>query len=806
MTPQDFSDFSMLDIFRMEVETQVTLLNDTLLAVESQTETNSDVDASKLEALMRAAHSIKGAARIVGLDLAVNVAHVMEDCFVAAQSGKIRLGTHNIDTLLEGVDWYDQLKQLQEADLPKWLEQQTDVTTQLVAKIAALLNPSTVNQPITSTVADPPTSPALLPTQNTPVVDHTSPLPILPSNNAATSTDAAINDTANDTTYADAANTKEKTAQRSAHGTSQPINSNNGDAHRVVRVSVDNLNRLMALAGESLVEVNWFQPFADAMLHLKHQQQDLARVLTGLRHESNLSRSDQHHLAEAQKTAQDCYALLSERLEDLDQFSRRFSQLSDNLYREVIASHMCPFADGVQGFPRMVRDLAKQLGKQVCLEIGGQKTPVDRDILEKLEAPLTHMLRNAIAHGIELPDQRKQLGKPETGTIRLEARHRAGMLCITVSDDGRGIDPEDLRQNVMQKQLTTADMAAQLSDAELMDFLFLPGFSTAKQVTEIAGRGVGLDIAHTMVQEVGGLLRAESEPGHGLKFHFQLPLTLSVIRALLVEISGEPYAFGLNRIDRVLMVNRSEVAISENRPYIVVDDENISLASASQVLGLAETDLDSSDVLPVVILSNQTHRYGIIVDKFLSERDLVVRPLDPRLGKVQDISAAALTDQGAPLLVIDVADLVCSIEQLVSGGQLSLITNQTAMTAPERQKRVLVVDDSITVREMERKLLQNSGYQVDVAVNGMEGWNTIRSGQYDLVISDIDMPRMNGIELVKQIKDHPQFNQLPVIIVSYKDRQEDQLAGLQAGADYYLTKSSFHDNSLLTAVTDLIGT
>ncbi|NEQ55070.1 MAG: response regulator, partial [Leptolyngbya sp. SIO3F4] len=203
--------------------------------------------------------------------------------------------------------------------------------------------------------------------------------------------------------------------------------------------------------------------------------------------------------------------------------------------------------------------------------------------------------------------------------------------------------------------------------------------------------------------------------------------------------------------------------------------------------------------------SNQTHRYGIIVDKFLSERDLVVRPLDPRLGKVQDISAAALTDQGAPLLVIDVADLVCSIEQLVSGGQISLINNQAKINAPERQKRVLVVDDSITVREMERKLLQNSGYQVDVAVNGMEGWNTVRSGQYDLVISDIDMPRMNGIELVRQIKEHPQFHQLPVIIVSYKDRQEDQLAGLQAGADYYLTKSSFHDNSLLTAVTDLIG-
>lgn len=833
---QDFSNFSMLDIFRMEVETQVALLNDNLLAVESQSSINSDAASSKLEALMRAAHSIKGAARIVGLDLAVKVAHVMEDCFVAAQSGKIRLGTHNIDTLLEGVDWYDQLKQVQEADLSKWLDQKTEPTTQLVSRIAALLNPATtVNQPnANQSAAAPSTSSAPPPDQDTPVVDH--PLPSELASTLPINDPGSTDETDPDKAVPGAVNTTEKEAQ-SAHGTSQPINTNNGDANsgdeppslspeqlsasikstanangpktvatdRVVRVSVDNLNRLMALAGESLVEVNWFQPFADAMLHLKHQQLDLARMLARLQHEPNLSLSHQYHLAEAKKTAQDCYTLLSERLEDLDQFSRRFTHLSDNLYREVIASHMRPFADGVNGFPRMVRDLAKQLGKQVCLEIVGQKTPVDRDILEKLEAPLTHMLRNAIAHGIELPEQRRQLGKPEIGTIRLEASHRSGMLFITVSDDGRGIDLEELRKKVVQKQLTTADMAAQLSEVELMDFLFLPGFSTAKQVTEIAGRGVGLDIAHTMVQEVGGLLRAESDPGRGLKFHFQLPLTLSVIRALLVEISGEPYAFGLNRIDRVLMVNRADVALSENRPYIIVDGENISLASASQVLGLSETDADSLDLLPVVILSNQTHRYGIIVDKFLSERDLVVRPLDPRLGKVQDISAAALTDQGAPLLVIDVADLVCSIEQLVSGGQLSLITNQTTISTPERQKRVLVVDDSITVREMERKLLQNSGYQVDVAVNGMEGWNTLRSGQYDLIISDIDMPRMNGIELVKQIKGHPQFNQLPVIIVSYKDRQEDQLAGLQAGADYYLTKSSFHDNSLLTAVTDLIG-
>ncbi|NEQ52984.1 MAG: hypothetical protein F6K11_23060, partial [Leptolyngbya sp. SIO3F4] len=317
---QDFSDFSMLDIFRMEVETQIALLNDNLLAVESQTELNSDFAASKLEALMRAAHSIKGAARIVGLDLAVKVAHVMEDCFVAAQSGKLRLGPHNIDTLLEGVDWYDQLKQVQEADLSSWLEQQTEVTLQLVAKIAALLTPSTANQSATSIPADLTTTSDSLLNQDTPVAADkplSSELTIPLQTNDQGSADVVGIETVE---------TDEKTAQTSVHRTDQPINTvaphsghtSNGDASsrlptdnasastdisigtngtqkiasdRVVRVSVDNLNRLMALAGESLVEVNWFQPFADAMLHLKHQQQDLARVLAGLQHESNLSLS-----------------------------------------------------------------------------------------------------------------------------------------------------------------------------------------------------------------------------------------------------------------------------------------------------------------------------------------------------------------------------------------------------------------------------------------------------------------------------------------------------------------------------------
>jgi len=283
-----------------------------------------------------------------------------------------------------------------------------------------------------------------------------------------------------------------------------------------------------------------------------------------------------------------------------------------------------------------------------------------------------------------------------------------------------------------------------------------------------------------------------------------LPLTLSVIRTLLVEISGEPYAFPLTRIDQIIMLDRNAIALTENRQYFTLDGHNIGLVAAHQVLELDDSTPDA-DQCTTIVISDRLSRYGLVVDRCLGERDLVVRPLDRRLGKVKNISAAALLEDGSPVLLVDVEDLVRSIDHLLASGQLSRINRTTKTSALASQKRILVVDDSITVREMERKLLQNRGYTVEVAVNGMEGWNAARTGQFDLVITDIDMPRMNGIELVNQLKLHPNLKSLPVIVVSYKDREEDRLQGLEAGANYYLTKSSFHDDTLINAVGDLIG-
>ena len=788
----NLTNFSLLELFNMEVKTQVAVLNNNLLALENKPEPTEE-----LTALMRAAHSIKGAAKIVQVDAAVSLAHVMEDYFVAVQEGTITLNAADVDVLLQAVDIL-----LQIADdcvnQPEMQFAEDERITSLVKAIANLGNENAGNEdvwtrgqknselPIPNSTPSSPSPPSSL----------TPPLPQSP--------------------------------------TPPPPEQPTITQNRVVRVGADNLNRLMGLAGESLVEAKWLEPFADSLLELKHRQTDLFSLLENLQdllRNSHLDRHIQEQLSVAHQTANECRQILSDRHNELEIFSQRSANLAERLYRQAIATHMRPFADAGLEFPRLVRDLARQLGKRVNLEIVGKSTLVDRDILERLKAPLTHILRNAIDHGIESPQERLAAGKPEAGNICLEVTHRAGMLLITVTDDGKGIDLEFLRQEVVRKQLTHRDMATHLTEAELMQFLFLPGFSTATAVTEISGRGVGLDVAYSTLREIGGSLRAVSKPGQGMTFSLQLPLTLSVIRTLLAEISGEPYAFGLSRIERVVMLSKSDIFLSENQHFFILDDCPVLLISGHQVLDLP-SPAENSELLPVIVISdrssshsqtrgdtqlqeanpnfrvdmnNHPSHYGLIVDKFLGECSLVVRPLDPRLGKVPNISAAALTEDGSPVLIVDVEDLVRSIAKVLASGQISPLNQSTQQNANKTYKHVLVVDDSITVREMERKLLENNGYQVDVAVNGMDGWNAVRSGNYNLVITDIDMPRMNGFELTSHMKTHSELKHIPVIIVSYKDREEDRLQGLKVGADYYLTKSSFHDDTLMEAVIDLLG-
>ena len=306
-----------------------------------------------------------------------------------------------------------------------------------------------------------------------------------------------------------------------------------------------------------------------------------------------------------------------------------------------------------------------------------------------------------------------------------------------------------------------------------------------------------------MVKGVGGTVRVFSRHGDGTRFQLELPLTLSVVRTLVVEIGGEPYAFPLVRVDTTLKLPIHQIQSVEGRQHFSHAGSQVGIVKGSEILELGAEN--SVGDLSIVVVGSKTGRYGLVVDRFLGEEELVVRPLDLRLGKVKNISAAALMPDGSPLLIIDVEDLIREIERFLSGHRLTPVGQTRDTKSATEAKRVLVVDDSLTVRELERKLLDGQGYRVDVAVDGMDGWNAVRTGHYDLVLTDVDMPRMDGIELVKLIRNDNRLKSLPVMIVSYKDRPEDRQRGLDAGADYYLTKGSFHDETLVRAVADLIG-
>jgi len=797
----DLSRLSLLELFREEAQTQTRVLSDGLLALE-----HIPTDASQLEACMRAAHSLKGAARIIGLQDGVDIAHLMEECFVAAQRGQLVLSTAHIDELLRGVDLL--LRAGEAGPAESLTRAEVDAFVARLARFsAAAYEPRAVEANHDSPA---PWNDASAVTQGPPGTEN-------PEDPDGATLRAALAILGADAARlpvntADAGSIDKDLVTQPAASTPperdlQPPVSLHGarDPNRMLRVRADNLDRLLSLSGESLVESRWLKPFAESMLRVKRTQRAAARALDTC-YETLAERLDPQALAALdaiRQTLGTMQHLLATRIDELDRFDRRSSNLAQQLYDEALQCRMRPFGDATHAYPRIVRDLARSLGKRVRFSIVGEATQIDRDILDMLDAPLGHLLRNAIDHGVETPDERIVRGKPAEASLTLEARHSAGKLLISVSDDGAGVDLDALRAAVIRRHLANEETAARLSDQELLDFLLLPGFSMRAHVTDVSGRGVGLDAVHEMVKAVRGTVRIFNEPEHGTRFVLQLPLTLSVIRSLLVQVGGEAYAFPLAHVRRTLELARNEIDMLEGQQHFAFDGRPVGLVTAHQLLGTDAPDEVRASVA-VVVIGDERGTYGVAVDRFLGERTLVVQPLDSRLGKVKDIAAGALMENGEAVLIIDVEDLLRSVDKLVRGGQLDKVQRARGVATRQR-KHVLVVEDSLTVRELERKLLEKRGYSVTVAVDGMDGWNALRTTQFDLVVTDIDMPRMDGIELVTLIKRDALLKTVPVMIVSYKDRDEDRRRGLDAGADYYLAKGSFHDEALLDAVHDLIG-
>lgn len=733
-----------LELFAEELADQLTLLNTSLLQLE-----NDANSPGCRENLMRAAHTVKGAARMVGLQPIEALAHAIEELLTSPAIGLAgqALDPEMVTLLLRAFDELATVGQGKPELLPVRLDQQAQQLESLRGALLARARGST---------ADPSAPEAGL-----------EPAPAPP--------------------------------------TATP--------ERVVKVDAQQLNRIAALAGESMVAVRWLQPFADGLQQLRSRQRELDQLLARWQPQPG----HENQLAMILEKEQQCQQLLLHQLDELEAFARRSNTIAHRLYGEVLNANMRPFHEGLVGLPRLVRDLASSLGKRVRLELVGRSTLVDRDILRRLEAPINHAVRNAIDHGLETPQGRRSAGKPEQGLLRLEALHRGGMLSITIRDDGAGVDLAAVRERAVERGLIDKGCVDDLDEAELLELLLRPGFSTARQVSEVSGRGVGLDVVQTMVREVGGSLRLSSTTGGGTNLHFQLPLTLSVVRTLLVQIGGETYAVPLARLDRIVAIPATAIDRHEGKASLQWNGRAIGLIPSQPLLGLPLPG-GLADPLPVLVLSDQGQSYGLVVEQVLGEQDLVVRPLDQRLGAVPGLASAALLGDGAPILVLDVGDLLRLVQEALASGALpplpqregaptSTPTITTPTATPSHQPRtVLVVDDSRMVRESLGRTLEGQGYRVAKAVDGQDALEQLQSGGFDLVVSDVEMPRLDGFNLVRRLRalDQP-LASLPVLILSSRDQESDRITGMEAGADRYLAKGGFSEDSLLEAVQDLIG-
>jgi two-component system sensor histidine kinase and response regulator WspE len=750
-------DSSLFDLFRMEADEQVRVLQSELMLLESE-----GASAGRLQNLMRASHSLKGAARIVGLDAIVHLTHAMEDRFVAAQAGNA-LVSADIDRMLAGTDWLAKVQAVGEGEIGPWLDSNSPDIEKCAAAFREALEAAAPPADGARAIEAPPATEQ--PTavdgkpdaQSADTARHETRLPGPPAASAAT------NEAGSDIF---AGPGKEERAGR----------------ERTVRLTAERFDQLLSFSAETLVTARQLATWGD-VLERSHRNIVKAQQMVEDAPESAMTRKALEGELDRQ------LAVLALQISEFNQASRANERTAERLYRSVLGGRLRPFSEGISGMPRLVREVSRELGKSVKLEVLGDTTRVDRDILDRLEAPMSHLVTNAIDHGIETPAERVAAGKPAEAHLRIRARHENGRLVITVRDDGRGIDSEQVRQRVIKRNLAPAETAAGLTEHELLEFLFLPGFSTRDTTSLLSGRGVGLNVVQSMVHEAGGAVTLTSTPGAGTTFRLTLPVTRSVIRVIRVMAEGELFSIPMVRIDHVEYL---EPQMDGDKPVVIWNGVAHPVVALAAMLGLSDRPLPKGP-LPLLFSGG----FAFAMDRFVDQAELSVRRLDSRLGKIPGVSAASLDENGNPLLILDIDDLI----QTAAGRPAETAALSSESLAPH----ILVVDDSHTVREMERRLLVRSGYTVSTAQNGQEAWNLLRLNDYDLLISDVDMPQMNGIELITRVRDNARLARLPAIILSYKDREEDRRRGLDAGADFYLTKGSFDNGSFLQAVVDLVG-
>ncbi|MGY2873550.1 two-component system, chemotaxis family, sensor kinase CheA [Marmoricola sp. URHA0025 HA25] len=475
---------------------------------------------------------------------------------------------------------------------------------------------------------------------------------------------------------------------------------------------------------------------------------------------------------------------------EFNELSRSLNDLHDRTMR----TQMVPVSTITDQLARAVRDLARSQGKEVRWEIQGADTELDRSVLHQLSDSLTHLVRNAVDHGIETPAEREHAGKSRQAVLRLHAMQLGSEVIIAVTDDGRGIDVDRVEREASLRGVQTEG----LSRDDLIALSFQPGLSTADFVTDVSGRGVGLDVVRANVAAAHGRVEVHSEPGSGTEFRIIVPITMAVLRCLLVEAGGQRFALPFHRVLLTRDHESSDVAHAEGREMVWFDGQPLPVGTLAEAIGLPQ---DRGPSGPVVVLSDTSRRHAFTVDRLIGQRDVVVKALGSMLPHLPEIAGASVEADGSILVVLDPPGLIERARQS-SHSPVSSAVEDSGVARP----RVLVVDDALVVRELQRAILQRAGFDVRVAADGQQALAELAEQPSDLVVTDIEMPRMDGFALTEAIRAHPTLANIPVLIVSSRDSDADRRRGLDAGADGYITKSSFDESGLLTAVNRLLGT
>ncbi|MFI4911673.1 MAG: response regulator [Sedimentisphaeraceae bacterium JB056] len=776
------------DAFRLEAEERLRSMGNELLKLE-QPDTERDVE-SVLEVLFRDAHSLKGASRSVSLQTIEYFFQSVEEVFEMLKNKKLNFDSDIADIFQKGFDLVND-----------YIEDTDNIgKADKIDDIREKINEHLDNKKEASSKP-----------QKEIKAEHRTAETI--SNEITSEPDTVEKNNLN--------SEKEITAEEPTDAVKQQPqikDKKNIKKQSSVRISSEKLDNLMfsieesssvrSILNEHTKSLDTLSDEINAAIKLSKPLSDKLNYLYSVIKRLDGYDSNQEDIDERIMILKDLCDEVTQRIKYLDYqvLTHKKRSVTNNydihrLINENLENvrdiALQPFSSVVNVYPRMMRDVARETGKDFEFIIEGADIEIDRRILEELNYPLIHLLRNAADHGIETPYKRKGLGKPLKGTIKLSASLSTGKKVeIIVSDNGSGIDADKIRRKLVEKKNLSAEQANQISDQEVLTSIFQSGFSTSKIITSISGRGLGMSIVRDTVENIGGTIRIENRPGEGSSFIIEIPISMSSFKGVLVESDSRQYAIPITFIKHVCLIAPSDISSLNGHSTWLHNSKTIPVVSLESMLNKTKKPIEDKPLCGL-ILSNGGNQAVITVDKIIAQMEMTVKTLGSVLRKVRNVSGAAIIGTSQIVPVLNTRDI---IKDVLESQSTININNKVS----DDRKSVLVVEDSITTRMLIVNILEAAGFNVSSAVDGQQGYEMLNEGDFSLVVSDIEMPRLSGFELTKKIRKHKKFDDIPVILCTTLSKREDMEKGIDAGANAYITKGNFDQNNLLETVNRLI--